>query len=94
MPNYVCLKDNKHNSKNKWFFWTFFKIWKNNNNEKKCESLFSKFLLKEVSQLWKVKTTVELKYIDENLISMIGIHNYIKYHTNFVLTNTNNLEHT
>jgi len=41
-----------------------------------------------------VKTNVVLKYIDENLMSMIAIHIYIKYHTNFVSSNTNNLEHT
>ncbi len=63
-----------------------------NYNLKKMWIIIFKVVIEKSFTL--VKTNVELKYIDENLMSMIGIHIYIKYHTNFVSINTNNLEHT
>jgi len=63
-----------------------------NYNLKKMRIIIFKVVIEKSFTL--VKTNVVLKYIDENLMSMIGIHIYIKYHTNFVSINTNNLEHT
>jgi hypothetical protein len=63
-----------------------------NYNLKKMWIIIFKVVIEKSFTL--VKTNVVLKYIDENLMSMIAIHIYIKYHTNFVSTNTNNLEHT